>query len=166
MTVEVKKHMEQKTTDELLSIWIKNDREEWSNDAFEAVKQILTERGIELPPQDPPPAKPAKDESSEERKTHKRSIGRSIIAIGIILAGVEAALYSSELIFVRKESVLSIFSCSPVVQGVIAALLGCLWYLYMETRQLRRTIPIGGWQHPCVVLLGWTWVCCSTYYVQ
>jgi hypothetical protein len=65
-----------------------------------------------------------------------------IIALGIILAGVEAALYASELIFVRKESVLSIFSCSIVVQGVIAALLGCLWYLYMETRHLRSTFPL------------------------
>jgi len=137
MVEGIRQNLSNKTSDELLQIWKGNDHERWSDSAFEAAKQILTERGIELPPQDPPPAK---DNSSEERKAHKRSIGRSIIALGIILAGVEAALYSSELIFVRKESVLSIFSCSPVVQGVIAALLGCVWYLHMETRQLRRTI--------------------------
>ncbi len=51
MIAEIKKHMEQKTTDELLSIWIKNDREELSNDAFEAVKLILLERGENLPQQ-------------------------------------------------------------------------------------------------------------------
>jgi len=54
MIAEIKKHMEQKTTNELQSIWIKNDREGWSNGTFEAVKQILTEQGIELLPQNPP----------------------------------------------------------------------------------------------------------------
>lgn len=55
MVEEVKERMQQKTNDELLSIWTKNDREQWSDDAFEAVKQVLTDRNITIPVQNPPP---------------------------------------------------------------------------------------------------------------
>lgn len=38
---EIKERMRQKTTDELLAIWTKSDRNEWSEHAFEAIKPIL-----------------------------------------------------------------------------------------------------------------------------
>jgi len=139
MVEHIRQNLANNTNDELLHMWKENDRERWSESAFEAVKQILTERGIELPAQGAPIVK---GESVEERKTDKRSIGRAMIAFGIVGAGAEAALYASELIFVQRESVLSIYSCHPVVQGVIAALLGCLWYLHMETRRLRSRFPL------------------------
>lgn len=40
-----------KSTDELLDIWIKNDRRIWSAAAFESMKEILVERGIDVPQQ-------------------------------------------------------------------------------------------------------------------
>jgi hypothetical protein len=40
---------------ELLRIWVENDRFHYSGDAFEAVRSLLVERGIDPPPQDPPP---------------------------------------------------------------------------------------------------------------
>jgi hypothetical protein len=43
-----------KNTDELLSIWKKNDRVEWSDDAFIIIEEILRERTNELPPQGEP----------------------------------------------------------------------------------------------------------------
>ena len=43
-----------KDTDELLDIWQANDHVEWSDSAFEAIKQILTSRRVELPEQDEP----------------------------------------------------------------------------------------------------------------
>ena len=43
--------MREKPTNDLLSIWAANDRKEWSGDAFEAIKVILGERGVSLPPQ-------------------------------------------------------------------------------------------------------------------
>ena len=36
-------------TEELLGIWIEDDREEWAPEAFEAVRLILVERGEPLP---------------------------------------------------------------------------------------------------------------------
>jgi hypothetical protein len=46
--------MGQMTTDELLSIWVKNDRTEWSDAAFDAISFVLGERGISVPKQNAP----------------------------------------------------------------------------------------------------------------
>ncbi len=44
-------NMRQKSSDELLQIWKENDRTEWSDEAYDAIRQILTERGVSLPSQ-------------------------------------------------------------------------------------------------------------------
>jgi hypothetical protein len=43
-----------KESDELLEIWQENDRVEWSDMAFEVIKEILMERLGEVPPQSEP----------------------------------------------------------------------------------------------------------------
>ncbi len=43
--------MEQKTTEELLDIWKKNDRGEWTDAAFEVIREILAARIGSLPAQ-------------------------------------------------------------------------------------------------------------------
>lgn len=43
-----------KDTDELLEIWQTNDHVEWSDSAFEAIREILAGRDVELPEQDEP----------------------------------------------------------------------------------------------------------------
>jgi len=43
-----------KETDELLEIWQTNDRTEWSDTAFEVIRDILTERKVEVPVQNDP----------------------------------------------------------------------------------------------------------------
>jgi hypothetical protein len=43
-----------KETDDLLEIWATNDRTEWSDDAFDVIKQILVNRSVDLPLQDDP----------------------------------------------------------------------------------------------------------------
>ncbi len=45
----IRKNMETKTTQDLLRIWIENDTEQWSPEAFEVVKQLLEERGERIP---------------------------------------------------------------------------------------------------------------------
>ncbi|MBX7047165.1 MAG: RDD family protein [Ignavibacteria bacterium] len=44
----------EKSDEELLDIWKSNNRDNWSREAFEAAKILLTERSIELPIQDAP----------------------------------------------------------------------------------------------------------------
>lgn len=51
MVKQIRENMINKTDDELLQIWKENDHERWSGSAFEAIRQILIDRKIELPPQ-------------------------------------------------------------------------------------------------------------------
>jgi hypothetical protein len=56
---QIVENMRQKPTEELLAIWARNDREQWSDAAFEAIFKTLSERGVNVPPQgafeQPPP---------------------------------------------------------------------------------------------------------------
>lgn len=36
---------------DLLALWIENDQDQWSPEFFEAVRLVLTERGVVVPPQ-------------------------------------------------------------------------------------------------------------------
>jgi len=47
-----------KETDELLEIWVSNQRYEWSDIAFDAIQKILGERGVTLPNQEEAKTKP------------------------------------------------------------------------------------------------------------
>lgn len=44
-------HMEQLTTEELLNIWIKNDRDEYASQTYTVIHDILMERGETIPKQ-------------------------------------------------------------------------------------------------------------------
>ncbi|NCO68443.1 MAG: hypothetical protein COY75_01580 [Nitrospirae bacterium CG_4_10_14_0_8_um_filter_41_23] len=48
---QIHSNMESKSTEELLKIWEGNNKEQYSEEAFEAIKQLLIERGAALPPQ-------------------------------------------------------------------------------------------------------------------
>jgi|GEM_PF-1139037 len=47
----IRTNLEPKNSDELLHIWNKNDRNEWSPEAFEVIVSILRERGVSFEPQ-------------------------------------------------------------------------------------------------------------------
>jgi len=46
---EIQKRMNEKDTETLCAIWIKNDRHECSNEEFEAIRRLLNNRGV-VPP--------------------------------------------------------------------------------------------------------------------
>jgi len=53
---QIYKKLQEKETEELLEIWQENNRDEWSDNAFAAIYEILLERlGSEIPSQQPPP---------------------------------------------------------------------------------------------------------------
>src|SRR5258708_34749823 len=47
----LRQKMQEKDTEELLEIWKKNDRTEWTDIAFEVIRETLIERTGEVPPQ-------------------------------------------------------------------------------------------------------------------
>ena len=48
---QIYRNMNLKETEELLAIWQANNRDEWSDEAMEIVRDILTERAVEIPNQ-------------------------------------------------------------------------------------------------------------------
>ena len=58
--------MSLKETDELLEIWQKNDRFEWSDEAFDAINEILKERDVKIPEQGEPVYERVEDETNRE----------------------------------------------------------------------------------------------------
>jgi len=48
---QIRHNLNQKETDELVRMWQKNDRNEWSDMAFEVIHDILKDRHAEIPPQ-------------------------------------------------------------------------------------------------------------------
>ena len=50
--MEIAASMRQKTTEELLAIWTKNDRQQWPDMAFAAISRIFVERGVSVPEHD------------------------------------------------------------------------------------------------------------------
>lgn len=45
----IRLHMEQKTNEELLDIWVKNRRDEYTDKTFVVIRDILQERGVDIP---------------------------------------------------------------------------------------------------------------------
>src|SRR5260221_7557245 len=51
---QIYKELDLRETDDLLNIWQGNNRAEWSDAAFEIIKEILGKRGVEIPQQPEP----------------------------------------------------------------------------------------------------------------
>jgi hypothetical protein len=64
---QVYNNLNQKPTDELLAIWVRNNRDEWSEMTFELIEIILKERGEEIPPQNQENPRDAHEQITGER---------------------------------------------------------------------------------------------------
>jgi len=63
---QIRSNLNLKETDELLDIWTINNRASWSDQAFEAIEDILKERGVEIPEQNDPVYKMDEEIAAEE----------------------------------------------------------------------------------------------------
>ena len=54
LSEQIYNNLNLKETEELLGIWQTNDHVEWSDLAFDSIKELLGKRGVELPKQDEP----------------------------------------------------------------------------------------------------------------
>jgi hypothetical protein len=58
----IKSIYQEKSTDELIAIWRENDRSAYRAEVFSAIKDILIDRGYELPEQAPEPPPTEQDQ--------------------------------------------------------------------------------------------------------
>jgi len=121
----IKLHMEQKTNEELLDIWVKNDRNEYSPKAFDVIHNILLdERWVSIPMQTE--FIETKEETNEmtlgEFFSFKFMISPKLIQIIYILGAV--AITVGSLVFMRERFWI----------GILSIIVGNLvWRLVCET---------------------------------
>jgi hypothetical protein len=76
--------MQLKDTDELLAIWVKNDRSEWTDETFSIVHDLLFKRLGSIPQQNP---------RRPRRKPHEKAKAKFRIPSIFFLYGVPAVLF-------------------------------------------------------------------------
>lgn len=94
--------MREKETEELLTIWQKNDRQAWSDDAFEAIHQVLQERLEEIPEQ-AQPVKPPRMPPNLHRLTTIAAWAKFFSWVVLVIAGL-AFVYSLTFVFIDTLS--------------------------------------------------------------
>ena len=65
---QIRENFDLKETDEIVEIWTTNDRVEWSETAFDIMKEILEQRLGEIPPQNEPVLEHVKKKSTKLSK--------------------------------------------------------------------------------------------------
>ena len=76
----------EKTTDELMSIWMANDTEDWDKEALAAVEQLLKDRGEDLPFKEREEAALFDDKKSTSVKREKK------LPVGVIIGAVVSSV--------------------------------------------------------------------------
>jgi hypothetical protein len=89
---QIKSSMQERPTDELLVIWTANNQAAYSADAFEAIAEVLRNRGVDLPSQ----------RKSEPEDTKAEAVASEIIVTDIRMP------FMSMVVFMVKWAIASI----------------------------------------------------------
>ena len=79
----IQEKMREKASEELLHIWIENDRDMWSEEAFEAARAVLVQRGVTIPPQ-----KEAKQKVPEAAREKNPVVVKWLRIVMVVAMGV------------------------------------------------------------------------------
>ncbi len=156
------RHMQQKETAELLGIWMKQDRNDWSNEAFEVICDILLER-LGSPQAIEEAAKTNIDNSTsspdrnrERRLSKDQKITRTI-AILEIVGGVYGVIFAAFYRTSSSNHLGTMFLFVPALLLLIAGVLlfdnhklGLLLSLLIQGLQIIR-ITAGGFGYMLVL---------------
>ena len=105
--------MTSQTTEELVRLWTENDRGHYSSETFEAVRSLLTERGVDpLPPQNDPPPMAARAPARPFVPLSQRdpaaaafwgALLRPILWIGVALAASKLVQFGAGLVYIIQN---------------------------------------------------------------
>ena len=97
---QIRANMQRKNTEDLIEIWKRNDKEEYSDLSFQVIREILEERGFEIPPQ----------EALIEEKFVSVELPRSkpALYIGAALILLGLLIYAQQLISTKPNLIDSI----------------------------------------------------------
>jgi hypothetical protein len=112
MKDQIKSKMKEKDTEELLGIWRANDRSTYSADAFDAVAEVLRERGVDAPLQ-PQTCQPV------------RHLDQGVVATDVVVTDIRMP-FTSMVVFMVKWAIASI----PAV--IILTMLAVIIFTLLE----------------------------------
>jgi len=136
---EIKRGLGGWDTAELLEIWNTNDRKSYSDEAFEAIRSILIERGVAIPQQSVYVPMEEKNKSSNSKKT----------AIILLCVGIAEILFCALLFFCtdniwEPEAIpIWLIITIGVVTGAPLIVTGIILFFIGMGRDTKRM------EHPC-----------------
>jgi hypothetical protein len=125
---QLRRNLEQKSTEELLQIWEKNDSTEWTDEAFIAIRQILEERGENPGPQAPAGSQAEPAQTSPRQRPGCVTAFVILVGIGVALSVLTSIIGVSVAPYVDTGSMIEIVItvASAILYGAIAV---GLWQL-------------------------------------
>jgi hypothetical protein len=157
MKDEIRRRMNEKTSDELLSIWRDNDQREWSAEAMQVVQDILTQRQTALPPQTPWPRLSPATATTRKSSLAKWSLVLAIVTVPVLgqesplrllavpLAVVAIALGVSAIVKIRASS--------GALKGKGLAIAGIILAVMTGTNPVLLPLVAGARSHARVQIL-------------
>jgi hypothetical protein len=120
--------MKAENSEELESMWRENNHAEWPDEAFEAARGVLTERGIDLPPQKPAryPAPKAPASASVTPLNWRWWDYAALIGAGVVYFGGKALLSPGNGVF------------DPFIDVGIGLVVACVYELTLRRLWERR----------------------------
>lgn len=97
---QIRRNLETKSTEELLQIWEKNDRNEWSDQAFIAIQCILEARGENPGPQGPPASEDIETQGKAAQADRRQRPGCVTAFVILIVLGAIVAVLQQVFTFV------------------------------------------------------------------
>jgi hypothetical protein len=132
MVEDIRRNWADKSNDELIQIWKENDHERWSEAAFEAARQILMERGVELPQQYPP--KVVKKIAVPQKSRHRTS-ARIFTAIVVLYWVMVFIVYAVKIVGITNKYL-------PLFGPGMAIFAASFWYIELGRKELRTQLPL------------------------
>ena len=115
----VKAIMANESTERLLELWTANDRNMYSPDAFAAIREILTERGVEIPQQNAPPADPPPMPGAG-----MVSKGIALVLLALVGSAIAQALPGHNAWSEQVDITLSVMVFAVFVWGIVSIVIG------------------------------------------
>jgi hypothetical protein len=129
---QIRRNLEAKSSEELRQIWEKNDRNEWSDDAFIAIQRILEARGENPGPQGPPTSedKVTKGEAAQAGQSQRPGCVTAFVILMVV--GAVLTVLQQGMAFLSG----SYWDMGSTIGAVVALFLAAIY----------STVAAGLWQ--------------------
>ena len=117
---QLQERLEEKDTEELLAIWVENDKDKWREEAFQAIRELLRQRKVDLPTQ----RKVAATKKTIHGKIKKKYIFTKVYLYGVALPFILIVLLKLLSTLPSQTSriiITTLFVLSPIISSFICS---------------------------------------------